>query len=193
MAIDHDQRRRLIADIAIGLIAREGLGATTIRRIAAEAGFSTAAITHYFADKHAMLVWVLDQLATIGEEEFATALDPQETDIVAPLLTMVAWCPRNVMRWRAYLAFWDQAARDPQLADLIVASTRSGLSLIEGLIARYRPGSVDAAQAARLLNAMVQGLSMQVIVAPDQWPPDLIRQTVQEAVAIALDQARISD
>jgi hypothetical protein len=46
MALDHDKRRRDIAWITIDLIAREGLEAATIRRIAAEAGCNTTAITH---------------------------------------------------------------------------------------------------------------------------------------------------
>ena len=54
-SVDHEQRRLRIAEFAINLIAAEGLSAATVRRIAADAGFSTTAITHYFADKQELL------------------------------------------------------------------------------------------------------------------------------------------
>ena len=187
MAIDHDQRRRRIAEITIDLVARDGLGAATIRGIAAEAGFSTAAITHYFADKHELLVWAFEHLAMVGEQEFARARTDDPTDIIGALLTMVAWCPQNVKRWKAYLAFWDQGSRDAHLGRQIAASTEAGLELIEQAI---RQGSAvesrDVAKAARLLNSIIQGLSMQAIVAPRQWAPDQARQLLQEAVDFAL-------
>lgn len=194
MATDHDQRRRRIATIAIELIARQGLAAATIRNIAEAGNMSTAAITHYFLDKHELLLWTFDYLSKRGEEQFAQAMQEARAtgsgDAATPLMTMVAWCPENVMRWKAYLAFWDQAARDPPLAARLARSTAEGLAMIERLVAARAPAGTDEARAARLLNAMIQGISLQAIVAPDSWPAEAVRATIEEAFAAAVAMAR---
>src|ERR1700757_2521645 len=112
MAIDQDKRRYDIAWITIDLIAREGLEAATIRRIAAEAGSSTTAIKHYFVDKQELLIWTFQVLAAEGEQQFNEALRRDPSDAIGALLTMVPWCAANIRRWKAYLAFWDEAARN---------------------------------------------------------------------------------
>jgi len=68
MPVSHDDHRRHIADVTVGIIAREGLEAATVRRIAAEVGCSTTVITHYFSDKHELLLWTYRLLGEFGVE-----------------------------------------------------------------------------------------------------------------------------
>ena len=58
--VNSDVRRLELADVAARLIARGGLGATTMRDVAAEAGFTTGSVTHYFADKRELLLLTLN-------------------------------------------------------------------------------------------------------------------------------------
>jgi AcrR family transcriptional regulator len=190
MATDHEQRRRRIATIAIDLIARQGLGAATIRNIAEAGHMSTAAITHYFLDKRELLLWTFDFLSKRGEEQFSEAMRAAPDDVSGVLMTMVAWCPVNVTRWKAYLAFWDEAARDAPLAARLAASTAEGLAMIEQLVTAHAPAGTDSAKAARLLNAVIQGTSLQAIVSPESWPSEVVRETVGEAFAMAVALAR---
>lgn len=186
MAIDHEARRRLIATIAVDVIASEGLGAATIRRIASEARFSTAAVTHYFASKQELLFWTFEFLSTEGDERFDEACKAGSDAIVDPLLTMTAWCPANVRRWKAYLAFWEAAARDERLAVLVRQSTTVGIACIERLLAPRIADRSNLARASRLLNSIVQGISLQAIVAPQDWQPETIRAALAEGVETAL-------
>ena len=101
MVIDHEERRREIAKVTIDLIASEGLAAATIRRIAGEAGSSTTPITHYFDDKHELLVYAFRVLSSEGEQRFEEAQESDPSDVIGALLTMVPWCPANVRRWKA--------------------------------------------------------------------------------------------
>lgn len=190
MAIDHEARRRQIAEIAIDVIASEGIAAATIRRIASEARFSTAAVTHYFAGKQELLAWTFAVLSAKGDESFETAFRETPDDVIGALLTFTAWCPANVRRWRAYLAFWDAAARDAELAGLIHAATAAGIADIERLLRLRHSESHDCVKASRLLNSIVQGVSLQAIVAPQDWPVDAIRATLAEGVEAALSAAR---
>jgi len=192
MAIDHEARRRQIAEIAIDVIAAEGVGAATIRRIASEARFSTAAVTYYFASKQDLLAWTFAVLSAQGDERFEAAFREAPDDPVPALLTFTAWCPANVRRWRAYLAFWEAAARDEGLAAIIRDATAAGLADIERLLRRIHGDGPDLAKASRLLNSIVQGVSLQAIVAPQDWPVEVIRATLAQGVEAALAPARIT-
>ena len=84
LAVDHDERRRRIAQVTVAVISQEGLEAATIRRIAAELGGPTKIITHYFADKQEMLVWAYRSLSEQGQhyvnENCARAIRPTSSE-----------------------------------------------------------------------------------------------------------------
>lgn len=46
--VDHDERRRMIADALLAVAARDGHERVTSRAVAAEAGMATGALWHYF-------------------------------------------------------------------------------------------------------------------------------------------------
>lgn len=49
--VDHDQRRAELSAAAIRVMQRDGLDGVTVRGVAAEAGWSTGSLRHYFADQ----------------------------------------------------------------------------------------------------------------------------------------------
>lgn len=187
MTIDHEERRRRIAAVAIDVIAEEGLDAATIRRIAAELQLSTTAITYFFADKRALLLWTYRVLAEEGDERFEEAIAREPVDLVEVLLTMVPWQPRNVRRWRGYLAFWDEGARDPVLGEEIRRSTQVGFDSITRALRAAYPGLADPERASRLLNAVIQGFSLQTIVGARTLSVEEARAFLQEAIDMVLD------
>ncbi|WP_052223602.1 TetR/AcrR family transcriptional regulator [Novosphingobium malaysiense] len=181
MRVDPDKRRKDIAQVTIDLVAREGLAAATFRRIAAEGGWSTASITNYFVDKQDLLVWTFQLLSEEGERRFEEAMAASAKDPVPALLTMVPWCPANVRRWKAYLAFWDAAVRDPELASLLANSTSVGMDLLDRLVRRSWPDASDTQPAVELLNATVQGIALQILVDQKQWSEVKIRNILLES------------
>ena len=62
--VDHPARRRELADAACRVIARNGLGGTTLAHVADEAGWSIGSIRHNFADKDEL---VASALWRVGE------------------------------------------------------------------------------------------------------------------------------
>src|SRR5262245_30974992 len=57
--IDHDERRRQLAEALWRVLATHGMEAVSLRHVAAEAGVSMGMVQHYFADKDAMVLFAL--------------------------------------------------------------------------------------------------------------------------------------
>ncbi|MEU4831404.1 TetR/AcrR family transcriptional regulator [Streptosporangium sp. NPDC023615] len=63
--VDHDERRRHIAEAVLRITGRHGLDHATLRDIAVEAGISLGAVQHYFRSKDELLQHVI---AHTGEQ-----------------------------------------------------------------------------------------------------------------------------
>src|SRR5918998_1696365 len=55
--VDHEERRRLIAQATWRVISRDGVRAASVRTVAGEAGLSTGALRHYFDDHASLLLF----------------------------------------------------------------------------------------------------------------------------------------
>ena len=61
--VDHEERRRQIADALLRVAATRGLHATGMREVAAEAGVSVRLVQYYFGTKEELLLAAMQQLA----------------------------------------------------------------------------------------------------------------------------------
>src|ERR1051325_5042465 len=80
--VDHDARREEIVDAVWRVITRDGIAAATTRAIADEAGCSNGVLSHYFADKTALLHAALD-LGYRRIEEKVNAVLASSTGVAA--------------------------------------------------------------------------------------------------------------
>lgn len=58
--VDHEERRRVIAEAVVRLVSARGIEAASLRAVAAEAGVSMGAVQHYFAATDEMLLFALE-------------------------------------------------------------------------------------------------------------------------------------
>ena len=84
--VDHEERRTELAAAVWRLASRDGLEAVTVRRVAEEAGWSTGAVVHYFADKEDLLLFafstVADRVRTrLAEARFTVRASKWEDEI----------------------------------------------------------------------------------------------------------------
>lgn len=179
---DHDERRRAIAQVAIGLIAREGLEAATVRRIAAEVGFSTTIVTHYFADKHELLLWAYRAVDEWARERFDEAMASDPVDLVAYLMSMCAVKEVDRVNWRPLIGIWDRALRDPAFAAELHGWTDTALARIAAIVRLRDRDCADPAGIARRLLAMVQGISLQSLFDRDSWSDEAVRQALSSEI-----------
>jgi AcrR family transcriptional regulator len=181
---DHDERRRAIAQVAMGLIAREGLEAATVRRIAAEVGFSTTIVTHYFADKHELLLWAYRTVDQWGRERFERAMAQEPVDLVGYLMSMCAVEEVDKINWRPLIGIWERALHDSDFAAEWQGWIDVTLSRIAAIVRLRNPECSDPNRTAKRLLAMVQGISLQLLFDRESWSDEEVRAAFASEVEL---------
>ncbi|MFI7130593.1 TetR/AcrR family transcriptional regulator [Nonomuraea sp. NPDC050153] len=181
--VDHEARRRHIAEAVHRLIDANGLDSVSLREVAAEAGISMGAVQYYFSTKDEMLRLALEHLNTRIRLRVATAdqSDPLALLRVA-ILELLPLDENRRFESRIGLAFLARSVVADDLAELF----RTGLPYVmafyvDQIRAAQAVGQVaahlDAEKEASVLFAFAQGLVQ----------PALIGHYSPEAVVAAVD------
>jgi AcrR family transcriptional regulator len=183
---NHEARRARIAEIALRVIARDGIEAATIRRIAAEVGYSTAVVTYYFENKQDLLVSVLRLLGELNRAKFDEFAARQPPDLVSFLLSMTAIEPADRAGWRACVAFWERSLDAPEFAAELRSWIGEVLVRIQFFVAALEPDCADPERVATQLFDLVQGISIHMLFDPDRWPAETLREALAKNVRLLL-------
>jgi AcrR family transcriptional regulator len=173
--VDHPARRRELADAACAVIARNGLGGTTLADVAEESGWSIGSIRYYFPDKDELVASALWRVGERVDERIrrrtAGGMTMDDLRIAATeLLPLDADRRQDAL---VQLAFLAQAAVEPALAE---AAEGAAQRLQEPLAARIAhlvqagelPARLDAGDEAARLRLLLDGLRLQLITTPRQ-------------------------
>jgi AcrR family transcriptional regulator len=167
--VDHEARRAELAAAVWRLACSQGLDAVTMRAVAAEAGWSTGALAHYFADKEELLVFAFETVADrVGQRIVKAAehaQDPLEL-VRTQLVEGLAIDAERRAEVRVWFAFLGLAETRPRLAKAGRDAYRLWRDRVaKTLSAAQRQGlvdeSIDPASEAAALIALVDGLAIQ--------------------------------
>jgi AcrR family transcriptional regulator len=178
--VDHDARREELAGAVWRLASREGLDALTLRGVAAEAGWSTGALNHYFGDKEELLLFAFQTTADRVGRRLVKAAQRTADPLELLRLQLVEGLPLDAERRaevRVWFAFLGLAPTRPKLA----RAGRDAYRVWRGRIAKtlrlgQRRGVVDPEldcdrEAAELV-ALVDGLAVQATFEPGALGPE---------------------
>jgi AcrR family transcriptional regulator len=173
--VDHESRRHQIVRIATDLIDEVGLAAVTLRQIAGAAGFSTAIVTHYFANKRELLLAIYRAAAIRAKARIDVVLACDAGDLQGAIEALLPLDAVRLCDWKVYFTFWDSALGDPVFsAEQREQVIRAATLLRKVLETRMRTGraasTLDAATAAQRLLVIIQGVAVQSAFDPQGWP-----------------------
>jgi AcrR family transcriptional regulator len=147
--VDHEERRRQIADALLRVAAERGLHATGMREVAAGAGVSLRLVQYYFGTKEELMLFATQQLAArFAERGMARISRLREAsgpvrprDVIAAILAE-ALPADDEMRtlYVVYTAYLALSLTDPALA---IAPLVKNSAAVIGVVA----GQLKAAQA----------------------------------------------
>ena len=189
--VDHQLRRDEVATLATALIARGGIDAATVRDIAAAGGYSTKVVSRYFSDKRELLLLVYRAAAERARGRLMTARSARGDDVLACTDALLPLDEERRTDWAVWLAFWGMAVSDQGFSREQrhrVRSTRQFLgAVIENAAAAGElPEDTDAQWLAADLLTAVNGVAVQAMFDPGDWPVERQQEMVRAHYSRAL-------
>ncbi|KOX16718.1 TetR/AcrR family transcriptional regulator [Nocardiopsis sp. NRRL B-16309] len=185
--VDHEERRRQVAEALLRTVGRQGLARTTLADIAEEAGVSIGLVQSYFRTKSQLLRFGVDYLYKQAEArlwEVSEGAEPVRSvrdwlvRAAETLLPLDDQRHREITVWLEYLP---ATKTDPEMARLHKDTTARLLdALTHALDEGVRLGEFrlapDTRTAAAGLVAFVDGLSIHhLVTGGDAFSRDAIR------------------
>ncbi|GAA4681808.1 TetR/AcrR family transcriptional regulator [Nocardioides nanhaiensis] len=207
--VDHAARRAEIADAVGRVVLAEGTAAATVRRVAAEAGWSPGAVRHYFPDQAALLRLVIarayEQVPARVEthlrawfEDATVRTDPRGAaqrlmEEVLPL------DEQRLLEMHVWLATMDASRLDPAL-DQARGDAHTGMRQLARIATSWVRGreldpdlgrllthpldDPDDEQASATLHALVDGLAVESFLYPGPVDQVRTRETLRAHLAM---------
>jgi AcrR family transcriptional regulator len=177
--VDHEERRREIGEAVWRAVARQGIEAATVRRIASEAGVSTGVLSHYFEGKDEMLVHALHVSIerAAGRAEARAAGAGGIEALRAALMETLPLDDERREEFGVWLQFWGRTARSEALAAELGHWYALWRGVLQAIVEEaQRTGAVradlDAGGEAAALVAFVDGVGIQAVMDPDRFTPE---------------------
>ena len=188
--VDHETRREEIAEALWRVVRRDGIGAASVRTVAAEAGWSPGAVRYYFPDQDGLLSFAMD-LVTRRVSDRISRLDPKGSAIAVALRYLEEALPLDAERraeFDVWLAFMAQAQAESGAGTLQrhVDTVHDGLRrLCESLLhSLAEAGSLrdglDLRREVERLHAVIDGLALHAAIQPSRTTPARVRQLVRD-------------
>lgn len=187
-------RRETLADAVLQIAVTRGLEHVSVREVATAAGCSIGTVQHYFRTKDQMLVFAFRRVVDRTMER-ALKVDQSRgvrralPEILAQLLPLD---DERRAEATVHLAFAARAATEPNLAQVqaeTLDAVRSELAELL-VLARKEAGlptnrRTQRRDATRLL-ALVDGLTLHAVSAPDQLTPADLTAALDHSLTLAL-------
>jgi AcrR family transcriptional regulator len=158
--VDHEERRRDLAEAVWRVICTHGAEAVTIRNVAAEAGWSSGALRHYLPTREDLLVFAFRLAGERASERIRAAGDASPALILEEAMPLDEERRQEALIWFAFVGI---APSHPTLAAELDRAYRD-------IIARL-PMRVGGRRRAEVLFAAVDGITIQALAMPAVMTP----------------------
>jgi AcrR family transcriptional regulator len=167
--VDRDARREELASALWRLVLREGIESASLRRVAAEAGWSAGSLRHYFATQSDLLAFAMElvvQRVTDRVDAIQPASDPRET-AERVLHEVLPLDPERTAEMQVWLAFTARALVEPDLRELRDAAHVGLRGLCVAAVDLIGGSIADAEQT----HALIDGLALHAVLDPATTTP----------------------
>ncbi len=175
-----ESRRSQIMETALELFANEGYHTTSISRIAAQAGISKGLMYNYFAGKEELIKAIIDEGVDQMMRNFDTDRDGKLTDdeFVFFINENFRNMRENADYWKLYYAILVQ----PAVFKLAMGHYYELVPKMIAIMVDYfrEKGVDDPEMEAMIFDAVMDGVSLNFVMRPDQYPLDHMQKMIIE-------------
>lgn len=185
--VDHEERRRELAEAVWRIVRRDGIDHASVRAVAAESGWSSGSLRHYFPTQDSLLGFAME----LAYRRFIARLEKLDTSagnrelLKAFAHEMLALDEERRVEAAVLLSFLPRAMVEPSLHEL----ERYGTRELYGEIARVLTVAQEAGElrdgvvpikAARRFIVLIDGLNIHHGLGPDELTAGDMIEAVDE-------------
>lgn len=173
--IDHGQRRDDIALAACRAVGRWGFDRLTVARIAAEAGYTTGMIAHYFDSKQDIVLAALRLIARRMEDRLSRRLAEGGADLLDILAQALPVDDQRMLETSVWIGFWGEVRSDERVRAINLIVHGEWTALIRRCVTEAWPEVAELPEPRRRrvcgsIQLFLNGLSASAVTSPQDWP-----------------------
>jgi AcrR family transcriptional regulator len=184
--VDHDEKRKQIAEAAWNIIRKEGVEKASIRRVAAEAGMSSGALRHYFSTQDEMLLFIMNYYLEEGKKRSQNK-EWSENPVHAVEEVLLELVPIDEEKKIETSVWWILALRSltsdtikDKKDEMTDGTYELANSMIEILALKgVLSDSMNAELEKSRLTALIEGLSIHALLRPDVYSPEKVKEVIR--------------
>ncbi|UUH72179.1 TetR/AcrR family transcriptional regulator [Bacillus subtilis] len=194
--IDHEKRRKQIAEATWRVILERGMEGASARNIAKEAGLSLGALRHYFSTQDELLAFAMklvqEKVTARIKDITVRDLLPKEK-VLQILLEMVPTNEETIREMEVWFAFTAYARHKKDMFDANHDGIFSGMRNLIAYLDEsdlLKPNADKDIEAERLY-ALVDGLALHAMLDPVRVNKDRIKRVIMQHVeSICVEDTR---
>lgn len=184
-------RRAEILAATRAVVLAKGFAGTRVQDVAAHLGVSTGLIHYHFSSKDDLLAETLRFAADAEIQRLEKAVATADHALARIDRVVQAYVPgRRDLSWQLWIDAWGAALRNPRLREISLELDQAWVALLERIItegvAEGRFRCADPRAAAWRLSALMDGLSLQVVLHPRLLGKAEMLRLTREAIAAEL-------
>lgn len=183
--VNHEQKRKSIAEAAWNIIKQEGFEKASIRRVATEAGMSSGALRHYFSTQDEMLLFIMNYYLEEGKKR-SQSKNWSENPLQAVEEVLLELVPIDEKKKIETSVWWIFALRSLTSDTLKekkdemtngtyeLANSMIQMLVLQGLL----PESINVELETSRLSALIEGLSIHALLRPDVYSSEKVKEVI---------------
>lgn len=197
--VNHEKKRKSIAEAAWSIIKKEGIEKASIRRVAIEAGMSAGALRHYFSTKDEMLLFIMDYYLEEGKKR-SQSKSWSDTPLQAVAEVLLELIPIDEEK-KIETSVWWILALQSLTSDTLkekkdemtngmyeLASSMIEILALQGILS----DSTNVKLEKSRLAALIDGLSIHVLLRPDVYSPDKVKEVIRYHLETLCNESQLS-
>jgi AcrR family transcriptional regulator len=176
------EQRQRIAKCAFTVLARDGLEAFAMRRVAQEADCTIGLINHWFSSKEDLVTAAWNEALERENERIAAMRAKGEVSaqqVIAESLPLTQSLREEALVWMAFRAL---SVSNPGVRSACKRRYALARRLLGDMLAGGRPRTRDDESAAELMVSALEGISIMAALDPARWPAERQRRALASLI-----------
>ncbi|KRG09361.1 TetR/AcrR family transcriptional regulator [Lederbergia galactosidilytica] len=197
--VNHEKKRKSIAEAAWSIIKKEGIEKASIRRVAIEAGMSAGALRHYFSTKDEMLLFIMDYYLEEGKKR-SQSKSWSDNPLQAVAEVLLELIPIDEEK-KIETSVWWILALQSLTSDTLkekkdemtngmyeLASSMIEILVLQGILS----DSTNVKLEKSRLAVLIDGLSIHALLRPDVYTPEKVKEVIRYHLETLCDESKLS-